>query len=70
MGRGRIAIDWTLRNSIDLNANLRRYQRFLENEGFRQSTIDSYVGNVGRYLEFTGTDRPQAEAATEFRKLF
>jgi integrase/recombinase XerD len=67
MGKRRIATDWTLRNSIDLNANLRRYQRFLENGGFRQSTIDSYVGNVGRYLEFAGTDRPRTETATKFR---
>ena len=67
MSKRRLEIDWNLKTSIDLSVNLRRYERYLEDLGFRESTIDSYVGHVGRYLEFASTDRPYGEMATSFK---
>jgi integrase/recombinase XerD len=65
----RIEIDWKRDTSGDFSIPLQRYKRFLEDNGFRDSTIDSYVGHVGRYLKFSGTDKPSVEAAGQFRQV-
>jgi integrase len=65
----RLEIDWERDTSGDFSPSLQRYKRYLIDIGFRESTIDSYAGHVGRYLEFAGTDRPLAEAAKQFRQI-
>lgn len=67
MSKKRLEVDWDLKTSIDLSVNLKRYTRYLEDQGFRDSTIDSYVGHVGRYLKFAGTDQPHGEMAISFK---
>ncbi|MGV8127504.1 MAG: tyrosine-type recombinase/integrase [Methanothrix sp.] len=67
MKRKKLAIKWHLEESVDLGAPLRRYKRYLEDQGFRQSTVESYVGNVKRYLDFAQTDRPSIDTAAIFR---
>ena len=67
MSKKRLEVDWNQKTSIDLSVNLKRYSRYLEDQGFRDSTIDSYVGHVGRYLKFAGTDQPHGDMATSFK---
>jgi integrase/recombinase XerD len=64
----RLEIDWKRDTSGDFSVSLQRYKRYLKDIGFRDSTIDSYVGQVGRYLKFAGTDKPLVESATRFRQ--
>jgi integrase/recombinase XerD len=64
----RLEIDWKRDTSGDFSAPLKRYERYLRNIGFRDSTIDSYVGHIGRYLKFAGTDKPNTESAQHFRQ--
>jgi hypothetical protein len=52
----RLEIDWHRDTSGDFSVPLQRYRRYLKDIGFRNSTIDSYVGQVGRYLKFAGID--------------
>ena len=64
----RLEIDWNRRYSGDFSASLQRYERYLRDIGFRNSTIESYIGQAKRYLEFAKTDRPTIEAASQFRQ--
>jgi hypothetical protein len=54
----------------DINPALKRYARYLEEVGLRDSTISSYVFRVGKFLEFGQTDTPQVEDFTRFRETF
>lgn len=65
----RLEINWKRDTSGDFSVSLQRYKRYLKDIGFRESTIDSYVGQVGRYLKFAGTDKPPIESATQFRQI-
>jgi integrase/recombinase XerD len=67
--KSRLEIDWHRDTSGDFSVPLQRYRRYLKDIGFRDSTIDSYVDQVGRYLKFAGTDRPPIESATRFRQV-
>jgi hypothetical protein len=61
--------NWKIRNGEDqIEYALRRYRRYLENKGFRSTTIAAYAENVRRYLHFAGTDRPSDTALTSFRE--
>ena len=51
----------------DLKPVLERYRRYLEDIGRRESTIESYVFRVAKYLEFAQTDAPSLEDFTKFR---
>lgn len=52
----------------DLKPALKRYRRYLEDLGHRESTIESYVFRVGKYLEFAQTDAPSQEDFAKFRE--
>lgn len=65
----RLEIDWKRDTSGDFSASLQHYERYLRNIGFRDSTIESYVGHICRYLKFAGTDRPSIESAMQFRQV-
>lgn len=65
----RLEIDWHRDTSGDFSIPLQKYRRYLKDIGFRDSTMDSYVGQIGRYLKFAGTDRPPIETATRFRQV-
>lgn len=67
MKKRRLDVDWHREAFVDFEMPLRRYKRYLEDQGFRESTVESYVGNAGRYLKFAKTDRPATETATLFR---
>lgn len=66
--RKKLALDWTIKESIDFKPTLVRYRNYLIDHGFRDSSIISYVSNIGRYLEFAKTDRPSPEMPFKFRE--
>ena len=63
----RLDIDWNLHTTTDFEAALKRFKRYLEDNGFRNSTIEDYVGNVGRYLKFVATDKSSEKDRISFR---
>jgi integrase/recombinase XerD len=68
--RKQINVDWSRETKkVDLELNLRGYERYLVNLGFRQSTIDMYVFRVGKYLEFVETDQPSPSDFARFREV-
>ena len=59
--------NWKIGNGEDhIEYAVRRYRRYLENKGFRPTTIAVYAENVCRYLRFAGTDRPSDKALKSF----
>jgi integrase/recombinase XerD len=69
MTKKRLDIDWNRIDQVkDINPALARFERYLRDKGFRNSTIDGYVGCVARYLKFAKTDTPLAEDAVQFRE--
>lgn len=65
----RLEIDWHRDTSADFNLSLQRFKRYLKDIGFRDSTVESYIGHVGRYLKYTGTDKPPIDSAKVFRQI-
>jgi integrase/recombinase XerD len=64
-----LLLDWSIKARVeDLKPTLIRYRKYLVDNGFRTSTIDSYVGHAGRFLQFAQSERPPASAAQAFRE--
>jgi integrase/recombinase XerD len=63
----KIDVDWSIPKSNQFDQALRRFLRYLEDQGHRQSTIEGYLGNVKRYLVFSGTDRPSLQNWQNFK---
>jgi integrase/recombinase XerD len=59
--------DWNITTTTDFEPSLKRFRRYLEGQGRREATIEGYMGNVGRYLRFTKTDRPSNQDLERFR---
>jgi integrase/recombinase XerD len=62
--------NWKISGQNGYDLNLKRYMRFLEEKGFRERTIESYLSNIERYLEFVGTDKPTQKELDEFKDKF
>jgi integrase/recombinase XerD len=61
------ATDWTIAATSDFEPSLKRFRRYLEDQGRREATIEGYMGNVKRYLKFAETDRPIPQDVERFR---
>ena len=69
MPKKRMETNWEREiGTDDLNPALKRYARYLEEIGLRDSTISSYVFRVGKFLEFAQDDAPIVEDFTRFRE--
>jgi hypothetical protein len=47
----------------DIKPALKRYGRYLEENGLRKSSIPSYVFRVGKFLEFSHSNEPTSKAS-------
>jgi len=63
------ATDWTILATSDYEPSLKRFRRYLEDQGRREATIVGYMGNVERYLRFAETDRPSPQDVERFRDV-
>jgi integrase/recombinase XerD len=62
--------NWKIMDEGGYDLNLMRYRRYLEEKGYRESTLESYLSNIARYLEFVGTDKPTHKNIDEFKEAF
>jgi integrase/recombinase XerD len=68
MPKKRMDVNWKREREVgDLKPALKRYRRFLEDQGLRPSTIPMYLSHVGKYLEFSKTESPCADDFAKFR---
>lgn len=63
----RVTVDWSIATTTNFEPSLKRYRRYLEDQGIRDMTITNYQGNVLRYLKFCKTDHPSANDLENFR---
>lgn len=61
--------DWSIKDESQEESILERYVAFLGKQGFRQSTIEGYRGNVARYLKHVNSNEPTLQDADKFREL-
>jgi integrase/recombinase XerD len=64
----KLAVNWSRASTINFDNALKKYRRYLEDQGLRGSTIEEYIGNAGRYLRFAKTDRPSMDDYENFRE--
>ena len=68
MPKKRLDVNWKREiGKEDIKPALKRYRRYLEDNGLRASTIPMYVSHASKYLEFIGTDSPCADDFARFR---
>jgi integrase/recombinase XerD len=60
-------IKWDIVTTTDFEPSLKRFRRYLEDNGMREATITGYLGNVERYLKFAKSDRPSNQDLERFR---
>jgi integrase/recombinase XerD len=63
-------VDWTRKTNSknDLERVLAKFRFYLQEKGFRDATIEGYVGNVSRYLKFVQTEDPSEDDFIKFRE--
>jgi integrase/recombinase XerD len=64
----KLAVNWRKAGSTNFDNAIQRYRRYLEDQGLRDSTVEEYAGNAGRYLQFVRTGRPSTEDYERFRE--
>jgi hypothetical protein len=69
MPKKRLDVNWNREvRTEDFNPALKRYNRYLEDSGLRESTISSYLFRVGKFLEFAQNDMPHVDDFAKFRE--
>jgi integrase/recombinase XerD len=66
----KVLVNWEINprgSQEDIDIVLRRYGKYLEEKGFRSSTIDGYVSNLSRYLKAVATQYPTLDDVKQFR---
>jgi hypothetical protein len=63
-------VDWTKKTNPkdDFQRVLAKFRFYLQEKGFRESTIVGYEGNVKRYLKFVQTEDPSEQDFIRFRE--
>jgi hypothetical protein len=63
-------VNWKIMDKGRYDLNLTHYRRYLEEKGYRESTAESYLSNIARYLEFVGTYKPSQKNFDDFKEGF
>jgi integrase/recombinase XerD len=64
----RVTVNWSIASTTDFEPSLKRFRRYLEDRGIRESTIIGYIGNIQRYLKFANTNQPSHQDLERFRE--
>lgn len=64
--RRKLQVAWDLPGN---DTKLRRFRRYLKDNGIRQSTLENYILRVAKYFEFCGNKEPSPEMAIKYRDL-
>ena len=62
--RQKLQINWNLPEN---DTKLRRFRRYLRDNGVRPSTLENYVFRVSKYFEFCNDQEPSPEMAQNYR---
>jgi len=68
MPKMRLDVNWKREiKAEDIKPAVKRYKRYLEDQGLRASTLPMYLLHVTKYLEFSQTDSPTPDDFAKFR---
>ena len=46
----RLKVDWSRKNTTDVDPTIRRFERWLNEHGYREACVETYVGAVRKFL--------------------
>jgi hypothetical protein len=58
-----IKVNWSRQIITDVNPVLRKFERWLNEQGYRDACISSYLRPIARFLKETGSANPTLEDA-------
>jgi hypothetical protein len=64
--RQKLGISWDIPGN---DSKLRRFKRYLRDNGVRPSTLENYAFRVSKYFEFCDDQEPSPEMAQKYRDL-
>ncbi|MCJ7443900.1 MAG: phage integrase N-terminal SAM-like domain-containing protein, partial [Methanotrichaceae archaeon] len=65
----KLDVNWEVKSSeISHQHALNKFTSYLQDNGIRRSTIESYLIRVGKFLEFVQNDRPSLTDFEDFRE--
>jgi hypothetical protein len=59
----RLNVDWNRKNTMDVKPTLKRFERWLIEQGYREACIDTYVGAVKKFFRVAKSVNPTPEEA-------
>lgn len=59
----RLKVDWSRKNNTDITPTLRRFERWLAENGYREACVQTYVGAVNKFLRVTKSANPTLDDA-------
>ena len=68
----KLKIDWSIKGNDSHSAielSLKRFDRYLRDQGLRESSIIDYVARTNRFLKWAQTDRPTTDQLNQYREI-
>ena len=62
----RLKVDWSRKTTTDIDPTLRRFERWLVENGYREACIQTYVGAIRKFLRVAGSVNPTLEDAEKW----
>lgn len=59
----RLKVDWSRKNTTDVTPTLRRFERWLLENGYREACVQTYVGAVSNFLRVAKSANPTLDDA-------
>jgi hypothetical protein len=63
VGVARLKVDWNRKNTADVTPTLRRFERWLVENGYREACVETYVGAVRKFLGVAKSANPTLDDA-------
>lgn len=62
----RLKVNWSRKTTTDIDPTLRRFERWLVENGYREACVQTYVGAVKKFLRVAGSVNPTLEDAASW----
>ena len=59
----RLKVDWICKNTTDVDPTIRRFERWLVENGYREACVQTYTGAVREFLGVAKSANPTLDAA-------
>ena len=59
----KLRVDWSRKNTTDVDPTIRRFERWLSENGYREACVQTYSGAVRKFLVVVKSANPTLDAA-------